>query len=112
MAERGRGGHSNQEYGHGSNGIIGKFPTLIFSRRENSEESQSDHPGVTTGEVGGLAAKSWVTAPADYVIPQSGCTLHSPNMAICYENRSTNMEIRKKCHRSQTHMFQINLYIS
>ena len=35
LAERGRPGHSNQENRHGSNRLIGNFPTLHNSKRDN-----------------------------------------------------------------------------
>ena len=48
MAERGRRGRSNQENCHGSNGLIGKFPILIVSRRGRCEERHPGQPGGTT----------------------------------------------------------------
>ena len=33
---------------HGLNGLIGKFPNLIVSRRDRCEERHPGHPGGTT----------------------------------------------------------------
>ena len=38
----------NKENRHGLNGLIGKFPIFIVSRRDRCEERNPDHPGGTT----------------------------------------------------------------
>ena len=45
---RGSRGRSNQENRHGLNGLIGKFPNLIFSRRDRCEERHPGYPAGTT----------------------------------------------------------------
>ena len=41
-------GRSNQENCHSLNDFIGKFPNLVVSRRDRSEERHFSHPGRTT----------------------------------------------------------------
>ena len=45
LAECGRHGRFNQENCHGSNGLMGKFPIWIVSRRDICEERHPGHPG-------------------------------------------------------------------
>ena len=54
MAERGRDGCSIKKKNHGSDGLIGQYPTLKLFRRDRSEEKQPDHPGETTEAAGGV----------------------------------------------------------
>ena len=54
VAERGRPVPSNQENRHGSNGLIGKLPTMLISRRDGCEERHPGHPGVTTEAIVGV----------------------------------------------------------
>ena len=50
---RGSRGRYNHENRHSSNGLIGKFPNLIVSRRAKCEERQPGYPlGTTEAAVG------------------------------------------------------------